>query len=141
MKIVLDASMALAWIYDRPTANEINCADSLLAAFEEMEFLVPSLWHTEVTNSLLVGQRRNIITEAQIVDYLNKLAYLPILTDEISVLSRREMVMVLAREHQLTTYDATYLDLALRNNATLATFDTKLANAVRNAGGTVYGDA
>jgi predicted nucleic acid-binding protein len=140
MKIVLDASMALSWIYDRPTDKEVSCANSLLKALPSMEAYVPSLWHTEVTNTLLVGERRKIVTEAQIMDYLNKLASMTIVTDEVTVLSRREIVMILAREHQLTTYDATYLELALRNNAILATFDQKLAKAMRNAGGTVYGD-
>ena len=37
-------------------------------------------------------------------------------------------------------YDATYMDLALRANAELATFDVKLANAMRKAGGIVFGD-
>jgi predicted nucleic acid-binding protein len=47
--------------------------------------------------------------------------------------------MALAREHGLTAYDATYLDLALRKNAVLATFDGKLAEAMRRAGGKVFG--
>ncbi len=39
-----------------------------------------------------------------------------------------------------TAYNAVYLDLALRINAVLATFDIQLANAMRSAGGTVFGD-
>ena len=140
MKLVLDASMALGWIFERPTKNEVLCADNVLQALPDIETYVPSLWHTEITNALLVGERRKIISEAQVIDYVNKLSHLPIVTDEVPVLSRREIVMALAREHALTTYDATYLDLALRNNAILATFDIKLANAMRRAGGAVFGD-
>ena len=141
MKLVLDASMTLAWLFERPTKNEVSCANRVLQALPDSETYVPTLWHTEITNALLVGERRKVITEAQVIDYLNKLAHLPIMTDETSVIERREIVMALAREHALTTYDATYLDLALRNGATLATFDMKLANAMRHAGGMVYGDA
>lgn len=53
-------------------------------------------------------------------------------------MARRDSVMALAREHGLTAYDATYLDLALCKKAVLATFDLKLANAMRNAGGVVF---
>ncbi|WP_233472371.1 type II toxin-antitoxin system VapC family toxin [Cupriavidus respiraculi] len=44
----------------------------------------------------------------------------------------------MAREHSLTAYDATYLDLALRNGAVLATLDKALARAMHHAGGTVF---
>lgn len=46
--------------------------------------------------------------------------------------------MALARHHELSAYDATYLDLALRSGAALATFDRKLADAMREAGGAVF---
>jgi predicted nucleic acid-binding protein len=140
MKLVLDASMALSWIFERIDKKELACSEKVLAALQDTEIYVPSLWHTEVTNALLIGERRKVVTEAQVIDYLNKLSHLPIMTDETSVANRREIVMTLARKHSLTTYDATYLDLALRNNATLATFDMPLANAMRSAGGAVFGD-
>lgn len=50
-------------------------------------------------------------------------------------------VMGFARKYSLTAYDATYLELALRTGRTLATFDAKLADAMRQAGGRVFGDA
>jgi predicted nucleic acid-binding protein len=46
--------------------------------------------------------------------------------------------MALARQHGLSAYDATYLELALRKGAVLATFDRKLADAMQNAGGRVF---
>ena len=136
--IVLDASMALSWLFERNNVTEAQCADRALIAMANTEVGVPSLWHTEIINALLVGERRQIITEAQVIDYLHRLSALPITTDTVSVTSRRDIVIALAREHQLTAYDATYLDLALRSNAVLATFDTKLAHAMRRAGGTVF---
>jgi predicted nucleic acid-binding protein len=140
MKLVLDASMALSWLFARKNAKEVDCADQVLVNMANAETLVPALWHTEVINALLVGERHQVITEAQIIDYLNRLSGLPIITDTDAVVSRRDSILALAREHELTAYDATYLDLALRINAVLATFDTKLANAMRSAGGMVFGD-
>ncbi len=48
------------------------------------------------------------------------------------------MIMALGRQFQLTAYGGTYLELALRTGSTLATFDTRLAAVMRQAGGKVY---
>lgn len=138
MKLVLDASMALAWIFERSNPEEKKQADQLLSSFQEYEVIVPALWHIEIANALLVGERRKILTEAQIIDYTNRLSKLPITTDNLAPASRREPLMALARAHALTAYDATYLDLALRLGATLATFDKALAKAVTEAGATLF---
>ncbi len=140
MKIVLDASMALSWIFERPKKKEELCSSKVLTVLSDAEIYVPSLWHTEITNGLLMAEKRKIITEAQVIDYLYKISGLPIMTDETSASHRREMIMILAREHSLTTYDASYLDLALRHQAILATFDAPLAKAMKRAGGEVFED-
>ena len=138
MTLVIDASMALAWIYAREKPAEAECADRALQATIEMATMVPSLWHIEIANALLVGERRKIITEAQTMDYLARLARLPIAADDATPATRQDQVMGLAREHGLTAYDATYLDLALRMDAVLATFDGKLAGAMQRAGGALF---
>lgn len=138
MKLVLDASMALAWLFERDNAKESSTANKLLKNLANAETVVPVLWHTEITNALLIAERRKVVTEAHVIDYLNRLSNLPILTDSIIMADHRNFIMSLAREYKLTTYDATYLDLALRSNATLATLDKELANAMRKAGGKIY---
>ena len=50
-----------------------------------------------------------------------------------------ENAVRLAREFNLTVYDATYLELAMRKNCSLATADKRLANAARDAGVTLVG--
>lgn len=137
MKLVIDASMALAWIFERNN-NEAKLAECALSSLANVDAIVPSLWHTEVANALLVGERRQIINEAQVIDYLIRLSHLPIETDDAAPSSRRESMMALAREHTLTAYDATYLELALRNNAVLATFDNKLIEAMNRTGGKIF---
>ncbi|WP_458766265.1 type II toxin-antitoxin system VapC family toxin [Cupriavidus basilensis] len=139
MTLVLDASMALAWLFERADQIQAECADKVLSALTSYEVVVPPLWHVETANALLVAERRKVVTEAQVADFVSKLGSLPITTDSAAPAERREVVMALAREHRLTAYDATYLDLALRNGAALATFDGALASAMRNAGGVVFG--
>ena len=141
MRLVIDASMALAWIFVRAKPEESECANLALTALADTPSLVPSLWHTEIANALLVGERRKIITEAQTIDYLTRLARLPIAVDEALPATRQEQVMALARQYDLSAYDATYLELALRGGAALATFDIKLGGAMRRAGGHLFGTA
>ncbi|CCD30120.1 putative PilT protein domain protein [Candidatus Glomeribacter gigasporarum BEG34] len=136
--VVIDASMALAWLFERSKPEEADCAACLLSSMADVKTVVPTLWHTEIANALLMGERRHVVNEAQVIDYLTLLSYLPITTDDAAPASRRDQVMGLAREHKLTAYDATYLDLAFRNGAVLATFDVELAEAVCRAGGTVF---
>lgn len=138
MNLVIDASMALAWMFEREKPAEAECANRVLDAIANKNATVPPLWHTEVANALLVGERRKVVTEAQVIDYLARLDHLPIAVSDVAPAARRDQVMALAREHGLTAYDATYLDMALRLDAVLATFDTRLANAMRRAGGAVF---
>jgi predicted nucleic acid-binding protein len=138
MSMVLDASMALAWIFERPTPVEMERAERALGEAGHAEIIVPLLWHTEVANALLVGERRKVLAEAQVIDYLARLDNLPILEDNARPAARRDQVMALARQYGLSAYDATYLELALRKGAVLATFDAKLAEAMHSAGGNVF---
>ena len=91
-----------------------------------------------MANALLVAVRRGVAKESEVTDYRQRLTRLPIMTDDIEVSARQEMIMALGRQFQLTAYDATYLELALRTGSTLATFDTRLAAAMRQAGGKIY---
>ncbi len=138
MSVVLDASAALAWIFERTDSAQAAQANHLLADLVKQPAWVPSLWYTEVANALLTAERRGVVKEAQVVDYLARLSRLPIQADDLTVACRQEAVIALGRQLQLTAYDATYLELALRNGARLATFDAKLAAAMREVGGEVY---
>jgi len=65
---------------------------------------------------------------------------LPIEEDGRRPSAVQSAVLALARVYGLTGYDATYLELVLRTGRILATFDGQLAEAVRLAGGRVFGD-
>jgi predicted nucleic acid-binding protein len=141
MSLVLDASMALAWIFERAEPDERQLADRVLDSLAEQPALVPALWHLEVANALLVAERRAVVREARTIDYLNRLVGLPIQTDDVLVAHRQEMVMALGRAHRLTAYDACYLELVLRTGSALASFDAKLLSAARAAGAAIFGAA
>jgi predicted nucleic acid-binding protein len=134
VKLVLDASIALAWIFKRTLAEERSLADSLLDPSFAWQFLVPPLWHLEVANGLLVARRRQLVQEAQAVGFLENLYGLPITTDRTDPGLQGRQAFSRGQAAGLTAYDACYLDLALRQGAALATFDRQLAAAARQVG-------
>jgi len=134
MSFVLDASAALAWVYERADPAEASASRVLLARLDDEEALVPELWHLEVLNALIVGQRKGVISTAKATDFLARLDALPIRTQSESHAGRKEQLFSLAREHDLSAYDAAYLDLAIRSGSALATFDRRLGAARDKAG-------
>lgn len=124
--LVLDASVTLAWLLD----DEADAATHAL--FERViaeGAIVPSLWRLEVANALLAAARRKRISFAVVDNSLADLAVLPIETDSETDARAWQETQKLARQHDLTMYDAAYLELALRLKCPLATLDKALQNA------------
>lgn len=139
MSIVIDASLALAWLFERQSTEDIQQAERVLSALAHSKIWVPAMWHQQVTHALLQAENEGLITPAQSIDYLSRLSELPIITDESDPAPRRDRIMALARSYRLSVYLATYLELALRRNATLASFEPSLILAMKDAGGTLFG--
>jgi predicted nucleic acid-binding protein len=140
MTTILDASVAVAWHLTRNDPQEAALAQEALHVAMSQGTLVPFLWYTEVANALLVAERRQVSDPQASARFLADLESLPIVMDSASPHSLQAKNLDLARTHQLTAYDATYFELAKRKNASLATFDRRLADAFRKAGGHVFGD-
>ena len=140
MNIILDASMALSWIFLRSDESERACSAKALEAAASVSFVVPHLWITEVANALLVAERRNLLTAVQSGYFLEELNRLSVMQDPAKPAERISAMLTFARDHKLSSYDATYLELAKRTRAQLATFDRKLADAARACEVPVFGD-
>ena len=133
MTLVLDASMALAWVFERQQAKDAARASQLLATCGEEPWWVPGLWQLEVANALLVAERRGLIEPEASDLFRARLASLPISCDDDTAQERQSRLVVLARCHGLSSYDATYLELAQRLGARLASFDRRLNQAATAA--------
>ena len=100
---------------------------------------VPVLWWLETANGLLMSERRRRSTQAGVARALQAYQDLPVITDDRPVPLAAGDLLALARQYQLTVYDAAYLELALRRGSSLATADLKLAKAADAAGVSVLG--
>ncbi len=129
MPFVIDASVTLAWCFEDEATPQ---TEAILDRLSDDTAIVPALWELEVSNVLLLGERRSRLTESQSARFVTLLGQLPIHVDSASV----DMGAVLAtgRRHELTAYDAAYLVLAEREGVPLATLDAKLHNAAQAAG-------
>jgi predicted nucleic acid-binding protein len=132
MSWVLDCSLALAWALPDETSRR---AERFLAHVTAETFLwVPALWWYEIANALTMAQRRRRLPESDGSRLIELYASLPIQTDmhlNSDVAWRRH---ALAREYNLSAYDAAYLELAQRKGFGLATLDRNLMTAARKAG-------
>jgi predicted nucleic acid-binding protein len=141
MELVLDASATLAWLVRRVDPIEDQLADEILRYVRTRDALVPALWFPEVANGVLVAERRGGVSQSTSAAFLMLVDTLPVVEDGVRPFARQATVLTLARAYKLTSYDATYLELAMRRAAQFATFDRKLADASRAAGVRVFGDA
>jgi predicted nucleic acid-binding protein len=125
---VLDASVMASWCFP----DEFHPrAEAALRRIAVERGVVPVLLWFELRNVLLIGERRNRVTPAQSARFLKYVAELPI---EVDYGADENAVLGLALTHQLTVYDATYLELAQRRVLPLATLDKALIQAAQAEG-------
>jgi len=129
--IVIDASVALAWCFPDETSEY---ADSVLLALENQVAVIPAIWPVEVTNALVVGERRHRLRLPDITRFVELLKALNIVQDAQQITETLSHVFPLAQRYKLSAYDAAYLDVAVRRQLPLATLDAGLRNASRSAG-------
>ena len=111
---------------------------SVLDALATTGAAVPSLWFLEVANALLVGERRGRCTATDVTTWLGFLGALPIHTDPETTARAWTDTLRLARTYNLSSYDASCLELVVRRGLPLAALDGKLKNAAMAAGVVLY---
>ncbi|NYZ69824.1 type II toxin-antitoxin system VapC family toxin [Endozoicomonas sp. SM1973] len=135
---VLDNSVAMRWLLETSKIKDQNYADSVLETFSDVDAIVPNLWHLEAVSVLLGAQKRGEITEAEIEIFITQLESLPIEVDMATAHQAFSRTIRLAKLYKLSSYDASYLELAIRNGLPLASLDKDLRKAAKKAGVPLY---
>jgi len=133
LNFVLDASTVVAWIF---RDERSDYADRVQSSLIQSEAVVPWIWPYEVTNALIVAERRGRIESDTVASQLALLDRLPVTIDQTSPATER--IAELAQRYQRTAYDALYLELALRHGLAVATLDGGLRQACVEAGVVMY---
>lgn len=128
---VLDNSVTMSWCF--PDEHD-SYAQDVLKTIPGVAAVVPTLWPLEVANILLVGERRGRISQADSATFIGLLEGLPIRIDDETSEHAMKASLSLARAQNLSVYDASYLELALRCGLPIATLDAKLKAAAAALG-------
>ena len=128
MSFVLDASIAISWCFHDEATEKTN---TLLEKLEKSTAIVPSIWHLEVSNVLLMAEKHKRITYAGILEFFSLIEGLLIEVDTFTSEKSFNHIFSVAYEEKLTVYDAAYLELAMRRGLPLATKDKALLNAAK----------
>lgn len=134
--LVLDCSVTMAWLMPD---EQSEYGQKILDRVVTEGAIVPDLWPLEVGNTLLVAERRKRISATQRLQALQMLADLPITLDQQTHKHAWTTALDLAEANQLTLYDATYLELALRCSLPFASLDKRLAQAAQKMGISLLG--
>jgi len=127
-RFVLDNSVVMSWCF-KDEANPY--ADAALEALSEATALVPAVWPLEVVNVLLVAERRKRIKHSDSIRFVSLLTRLPIIVENEWPERTMQDLLALGRSHNLSSYDASYIDLAMKKDCPLATVDKKLIEAAK----------
>lgn len=131
MSFVLDASVTMAWAFHD---EAVPYANRVLALLSDESAQVPGVWPLEVTNAILNGERRRRLQPADTSRFTALLQALPIRVVDTSIDRAIDRILALARANNLSAYDASYLELAMRAGVPLATQDERLRAAAKEVG-------
>jgi predicted nucleic acid-binding protein len=128
---VVDTSVAMAWCFlDELTPT----TQGLLKDLSSKVALVPAWWYVEIANVLAIAERKGRASAEEVEAFIAVLNSVNIEVDNEAPQRAFSPLLPLCRTHKLTSYDAIYLDLAVRRRLPLATLDEPLRKAAKKLG-------
>ncbi|WP_341789852.1 type II toxin-antitoxin system VapC family toxin [Rickettsia endosymbiont of Polydrusus tereticollis] len=134
MNLVVDCSFIMSSILpDELLIKSKNIYDKIIE--NTYTVYVPAIFYLECNNVLINSLKRRRIDKNGYDDYIKLLSLLPINVDKFCSTSEALYIIAkLATEHSLTSYDACYLELALRLEANIVTLDKNLTASCLQTG-------
>ncbi len=139
MNFVLDASVALSWLLEDAGAAQ-DYADAVFDVLKlpTAQAHVPATWGLEIANVIAKSETRGILLENRTQGFLSTLDAAPIVCDSQTHVTVFSETLQLCRRYRLSSYDASYLELALRTALPLSTLDQDLRRAATKAGVKIF---
>lgn len=135
---VLDNSVAMHWLLASLKKSDQAYAEAVLQSLVATEALVPHLWHLEATNVLIGAEKRGDLKTGEVERFITQLEALPIQIDPLTSHQAFSRTLSLSRAYNLSSYDAAYLELAIREGLPLATLDRGVRKAAQRADVLLY---
>lgn len=127
-----DASVAIAWIHPAQATADTDAMLDRVAAGDSL--VVPALWPLEVANAITVLHRRRKLTAEEARTAIEIIRGLPAAIDHEAATVAFTRLVDLASKHQLSVYDAAYIELAIRRRLPLASNDDSMKEAAIRSG-------
>jgi predicted nucleic acid-binding protein len=140
VRFVLDASVTLSWLLRDTAARDEGYPLAVLIAMRDNSTTaaVPMTWGLEVANVIARSEAKDLVTAAQSGSFIALLEGIPIDVDAETFTHVLSDTLQLSRRYRLSSYDASYLELALRSGAPIATLDDDLRGAAAKAGVKIF---
>ncbi len=129
MPFVLDNSVVCGWFLENRASAY---SDAIIERLRDDRAVVPALWELEFTNVLRTACLRQRMTAEAAQRVIAQIVSLPIDIDRQPVPASQ--ILGLALRFGLSSYDAAYLELALRLQLPIATGDGPLRAAALASG-------
>lgn len=129
MAFVADNSVTIGWFV---SAQADRYSRRVLERARREAAHAPRMWPLEFLNALRVLEKRKRLLTHQVDGIIARVAQMRI-TVEVEPVEMR-VLLDIARRFDLSVYDASYIELAMRRGLPLATRDASLARAARAAG-------
>ena len=124
--IVVDASVMGPFIIPDEVSD---LREDVLAGLSTGSVMVPQHWRLEVANLARMAVKRKRLDDGELPSIVSRLDDFFVQVDGETDRKAWSSILDLSRQHDLTTYDAAYLELALRIGGLLATSDKRLTEA------------
>lgn len=115
-----------AWCFEDEATKYADAVQEILINHRAF---VPAIWPLEVANVLLVAERNKRISEADSGRFIALLSQLPIEVVQSEPGRVFHDILSLARQHKPSSYDASYLELAIRKGLPIASSDKAIIRA------------
>jgi predicted nucleic acid-binding protein len=125
VRVVVDASVALKWVFDEPESEAA-------VALRNEDLIAPVLWLVEAANALWRRMRIGEVTAREAAACLSELANAPVAS--LAMEPYLDRALELATEIGHPVYDCVYLALALHHDTHVVTADRRFASVARQEG-------
>ena len=135
---VLDNSVSMRWLLSSEKASDQRYSENVLESMRDADALTPNLWHLEAISVLIGAEKRGEVSLGEIERFISQLENLPIHVDPLTAHQAFSRTLALSRGYNISSYDASYLELAMREGLPLASLDKKLLKAAKKADVEIY---
>jgi predicted nucleic acid-binding protein len=133
--MVVDCSVTTGWVL---ISQSDDYTDAVRDQMATTRVFVPGIWLYEAANVLLQAEKRKIITREDSTEFFQIVKNLPLEIVQKNDGEWSELLLWLAKTHQMTVYDTAYLYLAMDRGYPLATRDKKMVSAAQMAGVPIF---